>query len=534
MQESQKTLVLFLDQFEEITTKQELADLFNTVRRMANAVDSAQEQVVLGFSWKTDGTIPIDHPAYHVWHSIADRRREFELTLFSSAEISQLLGTLGKELNQPIDSTIRRLLGEHCQGYPWLLKKLCIHVFQVLQQRPAQQRELLERALDVESLFQKDLTDLSTQQLACLEEVARTSPADNYRIENLFGNPTVTSLVQRRLLVRNAGKLILYWDIFRDYVLTKQVPSIPSRYIPVSMPGPCSEVLESLHPSTSTTLQALVSRANRQLGTLDNIARDLVMSGAVIYDRRNAKLRLIHAAPEQSLAAMGRFFSSHQILRRAVEQFGKGFADVPFDAFEKLVRETYAADRFTDKTIRVSTRRLLKWFEVFGIVTGESDDKFFHQTTTPVLTAFSELKVFRERTKEVIFRGEAPPHRVIEVLNKIKQPGYSVEPGDRNPMYVLRSLRIVPSTVSPVLVDRPGNADIRIWLASRVLGQQSLKNARAILRANPSANDVEVGSALEAVLGKNLSEPTKKRYGGGLKNWVHWLDDLTQPRRPEA
>jgi hypothetical protein len=160
LRERNKVIVLFFDQFEEITTKQELAELFNQIRMLCAAVESADESLVLGFSWKTDGSIPTDHPAYHVWHSFADRRREFELPLFSKSDISKLLNRLSKELKTPIEHGLRRLLAEHCQGYPWLLKKLCVHVFQVLQSKPAAQRELLDRALDVEALFKKDLLDL--------------------------------------------------------------------------------------------------------------------------------------------------------------------------------------------------------------------------------------------------------------------------------------------------------------------------------------------------------------------------------------
>ena len=77
LKEKKKVIVLFFDQFEEITTKQELAELFNQIRMLCAAVESADESLVLGFSWKTDGSIPTDHPAYHVWHSFSDRRREF-------------------------------------------------------------------------------------------------------------------------------------------------------------------------------------------------------------------------------------------------------------------------------------------------------------------------------------------------------------------------------------------------------------------------------------------------------------------------
>lgn len=118
LKERKKVLVLFFDQFEEITTKQELADLFGQIRTLCSAVESANENVVLGFSWKTDGSVPADHPAYHVWHAFKDRRKEFDLPLFSKGDIAKLLGGLSRALKTPIEPNLRRPLSEHCQGYP--------------------------------------------------------------------------------------------------------------------------------------------------------------------------------------------------------------------------------------------------------------------------------------------------------------------------------------------------------------------------------------------------------------------------------
>ena len=167
------------------------------------------------------------------------------------------MSRLSKELRQPIEPWLRRLLAEHSQGYPWLLKKLCVHVFSVLRSQPARQRELFERALDIEALFKKDLSDLDGRQMACLTQVAKDSPADNYRIVEKFGDKTVEALMHRRLVMRNAGKLLVYWDIFRDYVLYGQVPAIPTRYVPVTAPASAKRVLDSLNISSFTQLGKL-------------------------------------------------------------------------------------------------------------------------------------------------------------------------------------------------------------------------------------------------------------------------------------
>ena len=50
LRREKKVIVLFFDQFEEITTKQELSDLFLQIKAMCSAVESSCENVVLGFS----------------------------------------------------------------------------------------------------------------------------------------------------------------------------------------------------------------------------------------------------------------------------------------------------------------------------------------------------------------------------------------------------------------------------------------------------------------------------------------------------
>jgi len=88
LKENNKIIVLIFDQFEELFSKKELASLFDNIRRLSNFVDSQQQNIILGFAWKTDLTIPLDHPAYFLWSSLEDRRKEFEITQFSPSEIT--------------------------------------------------------------------------------------------------------------------------------------------------------------------------------------------------------------------------------------------------------------------------------------------------------------------------------------------------------------------------------------------------------------------------------------------------------------
>jgi hypothetical protein len=520
-----KLVVLFFDQFEEITTKQELADLFVQIKMLCAAVESAGENLVLGFSWKTDGSIPTDHPAYHVWHSFADRRREFALPLFSKGDISKLLGRLSKELNVPIEHSLRRLLTEHCQGYPWLLKKLCVHVFQVLKAKPAMQRELLDRALDVEALFKKDLADLDHIHIACLERIGNESPADHFKMVEQFGDPTIDSLIQRRLIVRNSGKLVLYWDIFRDFVLSKQVPAIPARYIPVTTPSTAKLIIKACE--ATTLISKLCSNLSLQNGTVDNIARDLVMMGVCSYDRKNQRLKLIYNNERDSLAAAFKFFNSHALLRRAIEAHGKGFRQLPLNTLLNLWSSEFSSSEYAEKTIAVNAKRMAAWFQSLGILTVDSSDLVTHRIDQSGPVELSQFGAEgRRRKSRRLFLGETSPSRVLDVVKRLCEPSYKIEASDRNSLYALNGLRLITSTTEPVLLDRPRKGNEHSWLALKALPQATIRIAIELIRKNRDIGGLEVGQAFEDQFKMGVSEASQRRYGSGVLVWVKWLEEL--------
>ncbi len=525
LRNNNKVVVLFFDQFEEITTKQELADLFVQIKMLSSAVESAQENVILGFSWKTDGSIPADHPAYHVWHSFSDRRREFELPLFTKGDISKLLSRFSRELQVPISHSLTRLLAEHCQGYPWLLKKLCVHAFQVLQAKPAMQRELLDRALDVDALFKKDLSDLDHVQVACLERIASDSPADHFKIVEQFGDKTVDLLLHKRLIVRNSGKLVLYWDIFRDFVLYNQVPAIPARYVPVSTPSTAKLVIEACAKTSSIT--SLCTRLSLQKGTLDNVARDLVMMGVCAYDRKNERLRLVHQSQRDLLAAAFKFFSTHALLRKVIDAHGKGFRQLPLASLVSIWSQSFSADEYSEKTIAAISRRLVSWFQSLGILVVDSSDLVTHRVEQSPPSDFGHFRAEGRRRKgRRLFVGEAPPARVLDVIKRLMGPTYRSEPTDRNALYVLNGLRLITSTIEPVLLDRPKQEGGESWLALKVISEPTIRAAIELLESNPGVGGLEVGQVFRDRFDMGVSEASMRRYGSGILVWVKWLEEL--------
>ncbi|MDE6732170.1 MAG: restriction endonuclease, partial [Oscillospiraceae bacterium] len=211
-----KSIILIFDQFEELFSKRELYPLFDNVKVLCNEIDYMQSSLLLGFAWKTDLTLPAEHPAYYMWSNLADRRREFELTQFQPSEIKSAIKLFGKQLGESVNPILSNYLTKQCQGYPWLLKKLCIHVFKLIHEGSTQESVIGQR-LNIVDLFERDISDLTPDQDACVKEIAKNSPADYFSVSDVYGNETVQALINNRIVIRRASKLTLYWDIFKDY-----------------------------------------------------------------------------------------------------------------------------------------------------------------------------------------------------------------------------------------------------------------------------------------------------------------------------
>jgi hypothetical protein len=285
-----KLLCIFLDQFENVFY---LLDLLTKIAQLCLKTTDALENVVIGFSWKTD-LVGLTREFPYRWRdTIIDSCRVFRLKQFSEAETNTLLNRLAKELHSALRRDLRFFLSEFSQGYPWLLKKLCAHV-KSQRQAGIAQADIARSLLNVEQLFLEDIEGLSAEQEEVLRHIARLAPVGISDLGEEFTPQIVQSLVDRRLIVKVGGKYDIYWDIFRDYLNTGKLP-IEEVYLLRAQVGSIMKAVRILNESGGTIASTdFKTRTGFSDGTFLNVAKDLrlLQLANVEYDKLNLTIPL--------------------------------------------------------------------------------------------------------------------------------------------------------------------------------------------------------------------------------------------------
>ncbi len=527
LKEQNKLIVLIFDQFEEIFSKKELAGLFDTIRRLSNSIDALKENIILGFAWKTDLTIPAEHPAYYLWSNLSERRKEFDLQQFKESEVKSAIAVFGRQLGEDINPVLSRYLARQCQGYPWLLKKLCIHVYKLIEEGYDQEAALGQR-LNIKELFERDLNDLSPQEYACITEIAQNSPADYFKIIEIYGQDSLQSLINRRTVIRRSSKLILYWDIFRDYVLNKTIPTIVLDYIPQMQFPTFRKVISALLNKHTTDATELGEKTCLGEKTLDNVMLDLAMLGVVKRDKKN--IILLYNNEEEISKCIQEFFSRHIIFTSLQILQEKPFN---YTYFEEVFMNIYAKNSINAKTKILYCSKLLDWLICLDMVIENSNEFVLNPQKYKAIdfkVQGGQRSPKRRRTnkrgafKETIYWPQCSPERIIDAYNTIID-------GERNRNILkdkyksaiedLHSLRLIYFENSEAII----NQDISS-LKSYIKNLPNIKYIEELINENKNIKSKEVGKLVNEKFMRNWSEGSERRYGNYLLKWTKYVLNL--------
>lgn len=365
-----RTVVLVFDQFEELFSKEPLFEVFNAVRDLCLDIDAKQLPLILGFAWKTDVSLPQQHPAYHLWHQLADRRRTFRIAELRKGEIDRIISRAERALGKKLSRALRSRLVEQCQGLPWLLKKLLVHVLQRVT-TPESQYLLLERQLDIEQLFKEDLEQLQDEHLRCLKFVAARAPVSVAEVEESFSRNTTNLLINEHLLVRSGMNYVVYWDIFRDYLVENRVPAIPWARTFQRMPAVGLKALDVLKAKGPQTALGLAGLLKLKEGPTFNLLSDLVALQLVDADGggRYAVARHLSDLGSTTVANFVRSQLCRHVVALAIPQKWSKDQVVSYEAWVTFFAQNQPrSEGLSRATLRQYAGNLKSWFVFAGLL----------------------------------------------------------------------------------------------------------------------------------------------------------------------
>ena len=524
-----RVLVLVLDQFEELYSKPELYTIFEEAQRLFLSTIGNCTSLVLGFAWKTDSTVQQGHPAYFMWHRLGDHRFAVRLMPFVHADASKAITVFEKELGQSLKPDLRRQIIENSQGYPWLLKKLCIHLYEQLQTGTSQDE--LAETLDVASLFDRDLNSLTHPERQCLDLIAYSAPADWYEVLDLFDRDVIAALQDKRMIIRSGDRLNVYWDIFREYVLTGKPPAIPFTYIP-SSPSIKSllAVAEKLDHESATDSSKLGESSSLREKTVGNVVHDLFMLG--VASGSNDSILLDSRMPDQSsrsvLERIRNVMKRHALTRYLKSNFDENARISSSDMITALQHINPAASH-RGRTWDLYAGRMGRWLSATGIVRPMAEGWIQHDVGDVVFSETTSRRGHRRHAGP--FLGDAPPLRVVQAFDWLDshQPTtleQAKSSGFRNAMTVLSRFNLIRS-IGDGAIETVFDPDDEINFSEAVFQaareEETLEFVCEFLNERPTASGVQVGGHVSDCFKLNWSDGSKMRIGNSLRMWSSWI-----------
>lgn len=281
LKEENKFLILIFDQFEDVFRK---SDLFKSFYKFLCDVTDKKPNIIVGFSWKSDFFIPNDEPAYFYWQQAKEQAREFIINEFGEKEIDGIIKQL-EQSSGKLDKGIKNRIKESSQGLPWLTKKLCKHIYEQIE-LGIKKEKLIESNLNIKELFEKDEERIEPEELRALKLIAQKAfDGDFFEISEVgetIESKTIESLLHKRLIIKSGVNYNIYWDIFRDYLVTNKIPPIGESYLLRQGVNLCLEVF-LLFQNQNETIHSLLEKHPKKIGftTLENILIELRNFGLI-------------------------------------------------------------------------------------------------------------------------------------------------------------------------------------------------------------------------------------------------------------
>jgi len=523
-----KTLILIFDQFEDVFRK---TGLFKAFHKFLLDVDEVKANLVLGFSWKSEINIPIDHEAYHLWQQAKDFALCISMREFDPSEINGVIKQLEKSIGKPIDLDLKRRLIESSQGFPWLIKKLCIHTYKQIQAGKTIEN-LVEQDLNCEALFKDDMEGLSSEEIRALNYIAKCSFEGNFfdatDVDEKINEPVITALINKRLVVKSGAKYNVYWDIFRDYLVTGKVPPIGESYILRQYVNVCFDVYKLFKDQEKFNLDELKKLHPRHPGirTLDNILRELRSVGLIrkVGDYFQIGQPGISATEDDFRGYLSKKFERYTPYLKLSNLENK---QIGITEIVLTLKDIFRGTSFTEKTWVTYANYLISWFQFTNL---DIQDRLGGLKKG----RYARTGGVQQYDNRETFTPQQRPKKDIDVFcNLIDQSKIDNFSKLYDSFYDLKSIGLITYSGNKVYLTEQGKLTLKKLgkeefeksIAIEALKTKKVKQAAQYFFDHPNCTKKEFGEVLSDLTSNMKSEIYKKQVNYVLYAWAKFIYD---------
>ncbi len=286
---NEELLVIFFDQFENIYFSKENTDV---LKLALLKLSYENPKIIFGFAWKTDIFLELDiEEELDPKTEILKRSKIIKIERFEIGESRKILEKIQSESGVKINKLVLNYLREKSQGYPLLFKKFGHHIINELNEDFSLE-ELITGGLNLKELFEEDLVGLSDDEVALLRKWSSIFPCEIkelYRdLEEETAKRRLRKLIEKILVIKIGNKYDAYCDLFREYLITGEVP-FDELYILNTSPKVALHLFSIIEARIEVTLEELVQITNKEKGTLYNLIKDIKTLGLINYSHNKVR-----------------------------------------------------------------------------------------------------------------------------------------------------------------------------------------------------------------------------------------------------
>lgn len=512
LKSNNKLLIIVFDQFEDVFRK---GNIFKGFYKLLIDVVDKSSNIALGFSWKTEVNIPIEHEAYSLWQQSKDFAKIFSLDEFDLSESRKIVNQLEKEIKQKLDSDFIRKIIDNSQGFPWLVKKLCVHIFDQYK-KGVTLNTLYNQDFNVELLFKEDLQKLDPEELRALNYIAERAfnndMLDEIEINEIINQNIRNSLLlDKKMIIKTGTKYNIYWDIFRDYLVKKEIPKVGETYILRYTVSTVFELLSAFKQNQSMKIDEILKASNITIAknTAGNILRELRTLGLIIYEDEYYSLRNKNFIIEEIdfINYLKDKLSNHSFYLELLKIKDK---EIEISDLANIIKSTVKSQKYTEKTLLIYAQTFISWINYSGLEIPNINPKI-------------------KQNIEDTFTPQNKPDEIINFFNLISN-GQNYEKNNKKSklLYDLKSLGFLTYERNKITFYKLGNDakvknSLKLLLIERSLLTEKIRFAYEILLNNPGIDRKEFKNKILEKLISISSKIYANSTGNILFEWAIFI-----------